>query len=39
MSNKLNAKAKIDDPDKEEVDEMNIINDDYDVVSNIDAVS
>ena len=31
--------AKVDDPDKKEVDEMNIINDDYDVVSNIDAVS
>ena len=30
---------KVDDSDKEEVDEMNIINDDYDVVSNIDAVS
>ena len=24
---------KVDDPDKEEVDEINIINDDYDVVS------
>ena len=35
----INTTAKVDDPDKEEVDEMNIINDDYDVVSNIDAVS
>ena len=37
MSDKYNSEA--DDPDKEEVDEMNIINDDYDVVSNIDAMS
>ena len=34
-----NTKAKIDDSDTEEVDEMNIINNDYDVVSDIDAVS
>ena len=32
-----NTKAKIDD--SEEVDEMNIIQNDYDVVSDIDAVS
>ena len=31
-------KAKIDDSDKEEVDEMNITNNDYDVVSDIDVV-
>ena len=32
-----NIKAKIDD--SEEVDEINIIHNDYDVVSDIDAVS
>ena len=32
-------KAKIDDFDTNKVDEMNIINNDYDVISNIDAVS
>ena len=32
-----NTKAKVDE--NEEVDEMNIIHNDYDVVSNIDAVS
>ena len=32
-------KSEIDDSDKEEADEMNIINNDYDVVSDIDAVS
>ena len=34
-----NTKAKIDESDTEEVDKMNIINNDYDVVSDIDAVS
>ena len=34
-----NTKAKIDDSNTEEVDEMNIINNDYDAVSDIDAVS
>ena len=29
---------KIDDSDTDEVDQMNIINNDYDVVSNIDVV-
>ena len=29
---------KIDDSDTEEVDEMNTINNDYDVVSDIDVV-
>ena len=32
-------KVKIDDSDTEEVDEMNVINNDNDVVSDIDAVS
>ena len=31
-------KAKIDDSDTKEVDEMNIINNDSDVVSDIDVV-
>ena len=34
-----NTKAKVDDSDTEEVDEINIINNDYDLISNIDAVS
>ena len=36
MSNKY--ESKIDDSDTEEVDEMNIINNDYDTVSDIDVV-
>ena len=32
-------KSENDDSDTEEVDKMNIINNDYDVVSDIDAVS
>ena len=32
-------KSKIDDSDTAKVDEMNIINSDYNVVSDIDAVS
>ena len=33
-----NTKAKIDDSDTEEVDEINIINNNCDVVSDIDVV-
>ena len=34
-----NTKVKIDDSDTEEVDKMNIINIDFDVINDIDAVS
>ena len=37
MSNKY--KSEIDDSDTEKADELNIVNNDYDVVSDIDAVS